>query len=227
MFTKKTMPILMVFIAIICLSFTACTYPTYTLTETSEINDHANNIDENQKNNTENDVGNDIQSDIEGATESDIEGDTESDIENEIDDEYKNPAWITSDYYILTYYPNGFNGAPYGCNYGQDTTGTMSISEMLASLDEIGGGFIFDLEMVQGLCVEFSFTPHKTPAEIKDVYYINGNDATERHYLDDFIKIPEEIGVYNFFVSLEWDDGAEETVFFRAKVAESFHQLCM
>jgi hypothetical protein len=146
----------------------------------------------------------------------------ENNYETDKEESQYNNIWSDFDFFILTNYPNRYDGAPIGGGYERDKTGEMSISEMLAVLDNIGNSFLpFDLETVQGLYLEFSFNTNITPAEIKNIYYIKGNNETEIHYLDSLMKVPEEIGVYNFFANLEWTDGSEETVYFRVEVAES------
>jgi len=148
-----------------------------------------------------------------------VENDYETDI-----DEPNNNIWNEFDFLIMTDYPNSYNGAPVACPpYWRDNTGEMSISDMLASIDDTA--FVFALPAVEGLYLKFSYNSDITPAEIKDAYYINGNNETEHHYLnlylDEFMKVPEETGVYNFFVNLEWNDGAEEIVYFRVEIVES------
>ena len=140
--------------------------------------------------------------------------------------QYNGNIWSKMDFLIMTDYPNSYDGAPIAMgsdDCGRDSTGEMSISEMIDSIDNMGNTFLpFTLDAVQGLYLKFSFNSNLIPAEIKDIYYINGNDGseTDRHYLDN-LKVPEEIGVYNFFVNLEWNDGTEEVVYFRVKVIES------
>jgi hypothetical protein len=152
-------------------------------------------------------------------TETSTSGENNS--ETDIDEQYNN-IWAEMDFLITTDYPNGYDGAPVALgsdNCGRDKTGEMSISDMIDSIDNMGYSFMaFNLISVEGLYLRFSFNSDITPAEIKDVYYIIGNNETDRHYLDSFMKIPEEIGVYNFFVNLEWNDGTEEVVYFRVEV---------
>ena len=143
------------------------------------------------------------------------------------DEPYVN-IWSQLDFLIITHRPNGYDGAPIAMgsdNCGRDNTGEMSISEMIDSIDNMGNIFLpFTLDAVQGLYLEFSFKSDLTPAKIKDMYYVNGNNTAEIYYLDR-LKIPEEIGVYNFFVNLEWTDGTEEIVYFRVEVVESYSQV--
>jgi hypothetical protein len=135
-------------------------------------------------------------------------------------DESGSSIWNDFDFLIMTDILNGYDGAPVACPpYWRDNTGEMSISDMLASIDDTA--FVFALPVTEGLYLKFSYNSDITPAEIKNAYYIKGNNETERHYLD-IIKIPEEIGVYNFFVNLEWNDGTEEIVYFRVEVVESY-----
>jgi len=130
-----------------------------------------------------------------------------------------NNIWNDFDFLIMTDYPNRYDGAPIACPpYWRDKTGEMSVSDMLASIDDTA--FVFNLLSTEGLYLKFSYNSDIIPAEIKGAYYINGNNETERHYLNNLIKVPEEIGVYNFFVDLEWDDGTEEVVFFRVQIKD-------
>ena len=201
MFTKKNILALSLFIVIIAFNLTACT-------DTEDNSDKIIEISESGINNSE---------------------------KNSDETSYIN---IWAEYYskigfaIRTDYPDGYDGAPIvmGSDYcGRNNTGKMSISEMIDYIDDMGGGFVFQeqyTEGTEGLYLRFDFNTNITPAAIKEVSYIIERNETESHYvdlyLDKFIKVPEEIGVYNFFVNLQWTDGSEEIVYFRVEIKESF-----
>ena len=175
MFTKKNILALSLFIVIIAFNFnlTACT-------DTEDNSDKIIEISESGINNSE---------------------------KNSDETSYIN-IWSEMDFSIRTDYPNGYDGAPIvmSSDYcGRDNTGKMSISEMIDYIDDIGGGFVFQeqyTEGTEGLHLRFDFNTNITPAEIKEVSYIMERNETERHYvdiyLDKFIKVPEEIGVYMY-----------------------------
>jgi len=203
MFTKKNILVLSLFIFIIAFNLAACT-------ETEDNSNEITEISESGINNSE---------------------------KNSDETSYIN-RWSEMDFSIRTDYPHGYDGAPIvmGSDYcGRDSTGKMSISEMIDYIDDIGGGFVFREQLYtegtegEGLHLRFDFNTNITPAEIKEVSYIMERNETERHYvdiyLDKFIKVPEKIGVYNFFVNLQWTDKSEEIVYFRVEIVESLEQM--
>lgn len=101
---------------------------------------------------------------------------------------------------------------PIGCEYGR--TQELDTLEMLEALESING-FTFNQSEAEHLYIQLQF-PGEAP---KDIYlrYITDNNWQSEYPIDsaDYnIKVPDKIGIYNFFADITWNDGTQETIFF-------------
>ncbi|GKX31621.1 hypothetical protein SH1V18_41010 [Vallitalea longa] len=105
--------------------------------------------------------------------------------------------------------------APIGCEYGICSYEESDNKKVLKKLDDLKG-FIFKEDFVPEY-VEFQFS-EKTPKKLSLQYFTDDNDTKEYTIDDSYqLKVPNEIGVHNFFATIEWENKTEY-VFFRITV---------
>lgn len=105
------------------------------------------------------------------------------------------------------------DNVPIGCEFGTDRTRQMDSLEMLAELEKLQG-FVFPDHSEVTLRFFFSQEP-------EDVYVrlISADNWQDEYICENHrIKVPDELGIYNFFVDIRWDSENTETVFFSVTV---------
>lgn len=107
-----------------------------------------------------------------------------------------------------------------GCEYGVNKDHKLDTLQMLSELEHLNG-FQFDTAWASHGYIKFVFHD-KSPDNI--FLRCIANDMWQQEYPIDSaeykIKVPPEIGIYNFFADITWENGEQETVYFSVEVKE-------